>query len=463
MTTAPIEFPEKLQCLFSSKRYIVLYGGRGAGRSWGVARYLLLKGVSTPLTVLCARELQKSIDESVHKVLRTQIENDPPKGLGLREMYDVQRDHIYGPSRTEFSFIGVKNDPNKVRSYEDIDICWVEEGNKVSKASWQVLTPTIRKKGSQIIVTFNPELKTDYTYKTFVTDLLPKAKPVYGEDPESPLFQKILWHETEDTVICMMDYEDNPWFFSDTELAADMEKDKARDEDTWLNVWKGYPRENLDGAIYAKELRRAQIEGRICQVPDEREVPVDTFWDLGKRDQTCIWFIQRVAMQWRVLDYLAGTLQELSYYIKELQRKEYAYGNHFLPHDGAHSKLGMRHTILQQLLQAFPRRVHIVDKHRRSDGINATREVFPQLWFDAENTSEGVDGLRRYRYAIKDGQLSKDPLHDEASDVADALRTFAMSRRNPRESDAEIVIKKLRRPTVSEFAEGMARGLGWME
>ena len=260
-----------------------------------------------------------------------------------------------------------------------------------------------------------------------------------------------------------MDYEDNPWFFSDTELAADMEKDKARDEDTWLNVWKGYPRENLDGAIYAKELRRAQIEGRICQVPYEREVPVDTFWDLGKRDQTCIWFIQRVAMQWRVLDYLAGTLQELSYYIKELQRKEYAYGNHFLPHDGAHSKLGMRHTILQQLLQAFPRRVHIVDKHRRSDGINATREVFPQLWFDAENTSEGVDGLRRYRYAIKDGQLSKDPLHDEASDVADALRTFAMSRRNPRESDAEIVIKKLRRPTVSEFAEGMARGLGWME
>ncbi len=122
-----------------------------------------------------------------------------------------------------------------------------------------------------------------------------------------------------------------------------------RDEDTWLNIWRGFPRQNLDGAVFAKELRKAQTDGRITAVPYDREIPVDTFWDLGFFDQTVVWMAQRVAAQWRVLDCLIVKQTELSAIIKTMQRKEFVYGQHFLPHDGKAKKLGMKHTIQEQL------------------------------------------------------------------------------------------------------------------
>jgi len=455
----PIIFPEKMQCIFLKKRYIVLYGGRGAGRSWGVARSLLVRARAEQLTVLCARELQKSIDESVHKTLKSQIEL-----LGLSESFEVQRDKIYGPLGSEFSFIGIKSDPNKVRSFEGIDICWVEEANKVTKDSWNILTPTIRKKGSQIFITFNPELEEDYTYKNFVTDLLPKAQPVICQDSSSSLFGQILWHETDDTVICKMDYEDNPWFWEDTELPSDMLKVKndPEKEDEYLNVWKGFPKRNLEGAIYAKELRKAERENRICAVPYEREIPVDTYWDLGKADFTCIWFAQRVGMQWRILDFIGARGQELSFFIRELQRKEYIYGTHFLPWDADHAVLGRPHTIATQLRNSFsPKAIRVVAKHKRTDGINAVREMFPQCWFDGVKCRDGISGLRRYKFAVVNGVFSKEPSHD-GSDPADAFRTMAMARRLPRiESDSDLVRKRLSAHVPSD-SDALSSNHGWL-
>src|SRR4051812_25079104 len=99
MTSSPLpslDFPEKMQCLFEPKQFKVLWGGRGAGRSWGCARALLMQGVSKQLRVLCARELQKSISESVHKLLSDQILNDPPYGLGLSKYYTIEQKKIYG-------------------------------------------------------------------------------------------------------------------------------------------------------------------------------------------------------------------------------------------------------------------------------------------------------------------------------------------------------------------------------
>ncbi len=294
-TAIPVEFPEKLQCLFKPKRYKVLYGGRGAGRSWGVARALLLRGQMQSIQVLCARELQISIDESVHKTLSQQITK-----LGLDAFYEIQRDKIIGSNGTVFSFVVIKNNPNKVRSYEGIDIVWVEEANKVSKGSWSVLLPTIRKKGSEIWLTFNPELETDYTYTRFVKDNRNKFSENKNQEGE------VLWRETDDTIVCFMTYRDNPWFASDTELAPDMRKDKERDFDAYMNVWEGQTVQTLEGAVYARELRKAAEEKRICTVPYEPEVGVSTYWDLGRADYTAIWFIQKVAMQWRVLDFYAA-------------------------------------------------------------------------------------------------------------------------------------------------------------
>src|SRR5262245_60232648 len=130
------QFPDKLACLFEPKRYKILYGGRGGAKSWGVARALLILGASRSLRILCAREFQNSIADSVHKLLSDQI-----AALGLAGHYDVLQTAIRGRNGTEFRFEGLRHNVTKIKSYEGVDICWVEEAQSVSKESWDTLIP----------------------------------------------------------------------------------------------------------------------------------------------------------------------------------------------------------------------------------------------------------------------------------------------------------------------------------
>lgn len=392
-------FPEKLQCLFQPKRYKVLWGGRGAGRSWGVARALLIKGMNEPKRVLCARELQNSIDQSVHQLLSDQI-----VALGMTDFYVVERSRIYGKNGTTFNYEGIKNNTTKIKSYEGVDICWVEEANKVSRTSWGILIPTIRKEDSEIWMTFNPELDTDYTYVRFVKQA----------NDEQMFSIKMTWR-------------DNPWF--PAVLQEEMERDKVRDYDHYLNIWEGHCVQMLEGAIYARELRRAQEEGRICSVPYDREIPVDTFWDLGRADQTAIWFAQKVAMQYRVLAYYSNSMFDMTHYLAECQHRGYVYGTFYLPHDAKAKQLGSKRSI-EEIVRQAGYRTMIAPKLSVTDGVNAARLVFPNCWFDEDGCEEGLHALRHYRYKVVDGQLSNDPLHDWASDGADAFRTLAVSLRD---------------------------------
>jgi phage terminase large subunit len=147
--------PPKLQPVRESpSRIKVLYGGRGSSKSWSVARILLEFGTKAKIRVLCAREIQRTISESVHQLLRDQIAE-----LGLDEFYAVTDNAIRGANGTEFYFAGLRSqDAHKLKSYEGVDICWVEEAQVVSKRSWDILLPTIRKPDSEVWVTFNPEL-----------------------------------------------------------------------------------------------------------------------------------------------------------------------------------------------------------------------------------------------------------------------------------------------------------------
>lgn len=435
------EFPEKLQCLFQPMRYKVLYGGRGAGRSWNVARALLLIGTGRAIRVLCCRELQNSIAESVHKVLSDQI-----TALGLDHFYDVQVAKIIGKNGTTFSFEGIKNNAAKIKSYEGIDYCWVEEANKVSKASWDFLDPTIRKEWprnwrelgmakpefeSEIWITFNPELETDYTYKNFVLN-----------PPKNAFVVKMNWR-------------DNPWF--PEVLRKQMLETKERDPDAYLNIWEGNTIQALNGAVYAKELRLAVEEGRIGKVPWDRETPVDTFWDLGRRDHTCIWFAQKVAMQYRVLAYFEGSQEDIHYYLQECQRRPYTYGTFYLPHDGKAKTLGTKRSI-EEIVRASGRVVKVLPRLSKVDGINAARIIFPNCWFDEKNCEMGIERLRHYKFRVIDGQLSKEPLHDENSDGADAFRTLAVAIKGPKKESK--LAEKLER--MREAFQGGEHGLGWM-
>jgi len=339
--------------------------------------------------------VQKSIADSVHHLLETQLPL-----LGLETFYEVQKSTILGLNGTEFIFTGLR-DVASLKSYEAIDICWVEEAQNVSKRSWDILIPTIRKEGSEIWISFNPELDSDETYRRFVLDPPPSAQVV------------------------KINYSDNPWF--PEVLKREMQYLKEKDYDSYLNVWEGHTKQTLDGAIYAKELRDAVQGGRITRVPYDPTKPVHTFWDIGWSDCTSIWFVQAMAFEYRVIDFYQNRQQALGHYIQELQKRGYIYGTDWLPHDANAKQFGSGKSVIE-LMRAAGRNVKLTPQLSIADGINAARTVFPQCYFDESKTADGVNCLRRYRYEVDDnGQFKKTPLHDDASHAADAFRYLAVA------------------------------------
>lgn len=356
----------------------------------------MIQGAASPLRILCAREFQNSITESVHHLLQDQISQ-----LGLDGFYEVQNTTIKGANGSEFVFAGLRNNITKIKSFEGVDRVWVEEAQTVSKSSWETLIPTIRKDGSEIWLTFNPELETDETYQRFVKSPPGDAKVV-----------KINW-------------DDNPWF--PETLRKEKDELKARDPDGYQNIWEGECRVALDGAIYARELRQAQEEGRIRNVPFDASRPVQTFFDLGWADSTSIWFVQTVNNEIRFVDYYANNLMPLSHYISILQSKPYIYGTDWLPHDARAKTLATGRSV-EELMVAAGRKVQIVPNLSISDGINAARTVFNRCYFDEARCADGLQSLRHYRYDVNDtGEYSVRPLHDFHSHAADAFRYCAVA------------------------------------
>lgn len=158
-----VEFPTWAAPLFKPYRYKVLYGGRGSGKSYSVADALLIEGARRPCRVLCAREFQNSLADSVLHLLGERVE-----ALGLGGFYQVQRETILGANGTSFIFKGVRNNVQSIKSMSGLTHLWLEEAQTVSAESWQVLIPTIREPGSEIWVTFNPLKPFDPTYEMFV-------------------------------------------------------------------------------------------------------------------------------------------------------------------------------------------------------------------------------------------------------------------------------------------------------
>lgn len=427
------KFPAKLKFLFQPNRYKVLYGGRGGAKSWSIARSLLLLGMQKKLLILNTREFQNSLDDSVYKILVEQIHS-----LGLSNFYQVQATTIIGANGTSFIFKGLKVNINSVKSFEGTDICWVEEAQTVSKTSWEVLIPTIRKPGSEIWISFNPSLESDETYQRFV------VRP-----PSS-------------AIVCKINYSDNPWL-SD-ELKGEMEDLRNRDPDAFLNVWEGHCRQTLDGAIYAKEIREATEAGRITKVPYDHSKPVSTVWDLGFSDSTSIWIFQSIAFEIRLIDFIQVQQMTVTDILRVLQSRQYLYDMDYLPHDAQAKTLASAGRSIEQMLKAAGRRVKIVPKLSLVDGINAARTIFPQCWFDEANCADGLQCLRHYRYEVDPdtGNFSKNPLHDSNSHAADAFRYLAVSWRDSRQSRGMSQLKPPE-PKISYWGKGKGNvSTGWM-
>lgn len=195
---APLEvkvrIPEAFDFLFDPPlgelRYRGAYGGRGSAKSWQVARALLIHGAQQKLRILCAREFQSSIADSVHKLLQDQM-----AAVGLTGFYTVTQRSIIGENGTEFLFKGLRLDVEEIKSTEGIDVCWIEEAQRVSDNSWTVLIPTIRKDGSEIWLTWNTGLETDPTHQRFVVNPPPRAAIRFVTFQDNPFLPQVLDEE----------------------------------------------------------------------------------------------------------------------------------------------------------------------------------------------------------------------------------------------------------------------------
>ncbi|MGH8032706.1 MAG: PBSX family phage terminase large subunit [Luteimonas sp.] len=208
-----LQLPVKLLPILQPRRFKVLHGGRGGAKSHTVAQVLLMRSMQHKLRILCVREVQKSLAQSSKRVLEDYIER-----LGLSAYFAItkkEEDSITCLlTGSTFSFSGLKDyTADSIKSWEGCDIVWVEEAHSVSANSWNVLIPTIRKAGSEIWITFNPDQADDYVYLRFVVNTDPNA-----------------W-------VCEINWRDNPWFGS--EMDDERRQLKAVNDDLYQHVWEG--------------------------------------------------------------------------------------------------------------------------------------------------------------------------------------------------------------------------------
>jgi len=394
--TEPLaDFPKKLQFLFEKHRYKVAYGGRGSGKSWSMARALLLQASNKPLRILCAREIQRSIKQSVHTLLNDQIQ-----ALGLGPLYEVLETEIRSRSGSSFSFTGLAtNTVESIKSFEGCDVVWIEEAQTVSKKSWDILIPTIRKPNSEIWVSFNPNIDTDDTYKRFVVETPDNAKVV------------------------KVNYTDNPWFPEVLEIER---QHSLKTNPDYANIWEGDCKAAVDGAIYSNEIREAQEGNRITTVPYDPMLKVHVVFDLGFNDSMAIILCQRGVSDIRIIKYIEDNHRTLDSFSSEIRSLNYNWGTMFLPHDGKSRdyKSGLS---AEDIMRKQGWTVRIVPVSSIESGIKIARMHFHKCYFD-KSTQRLLECLKNYKRSINSSTNEPGaPLHDEYSHGADAFRYMATS------------------------------------
>ena len=395
-----IEVPKEFKVLFnldSDLRHIVLYGGRASGKSTSVALSLLVLGMNKKLRILCTREVQNSIADSVHKLLSDLISKYK------LNTWEVQKDIIRNKQTgSEIFFKGLHNNSQSIKSIEGIDIVWVEEAQSVSADSINTLVPTIRKAGSRLIWTFNRLTENDPVWELIVkkADDRTFVQRINSDAIESLLSKEII-EEREKMRI------DNPEMFE--------------------HVWLGEPMTAKTGSVFGKQLAQARNEGRVTKVPYDASTGVYTAWDLGIGDSTVIWFFQVVGREIHFIDHYEGSNEDLGHYISYIQNKPYQYTTHFLPHDSKARELQTGMTRVEFFNNHGIYNIEVLRPTNFSLGQDdidlVARPKFSLCWFDEEKCQRGLECLRAYHYEYDDKNklLRNKPEHDWSSHSSSAF------------------------------------------
>ena len=183
----------------------------------------------------------------------------------------------------------------------------------------------------------------------------------------------------------------------------------------------------VKGAYYGKLIEQAEKDDRVGDFPWDPKEKVETWWDLGVRDNMVIWFVQRNANRVKVIDFYMSSGVGLSHYIKILNDKPYTYSRHIAPHDISVKELGTGQTRLKTAAD-LGLRFRVAPKLSLSEGIDAVRNLLPICYFDAKKCKRGIEALSLYRtdYDAAAQTFKPTPIHDWTSHPADAFRTGAV-------------------------------------
>lgn len=309
-----IKTPDAFVPLVAPMRYKGAHGGRGSGKSHFFAELALDVCLANGLRVVCIREIQNSIKDSVRQLLVDKIEK-----FKVGHLFDVTRDEIRGHNGSLIVFRGM-NDANaeNIKSLEGFHVAWVEEAQTLSQRSLDLLRPTIRQEGSEIWFSWNPRNRSD-PVDEFLRDKPP----------------------TNATVI-KVTYADNPWL-PDT-LEQEMLADRARDPEKAVHIWDGGYEVAPKGNYYGLELAEAENAGRMTDLLIDPALPVHTAWDLGISGNMTTWLFQVAMGQFRWIDYHEYAEPGLPHAASILREKQnerkFVWGTHLWPHDGSSKDIG---------------------------------------------------------------------------------------------------------------------------
>lgn len=449
MATLEVQTPEWAVPLLQPSRFKAIRGGRGGGKSHERAEAVVLRclgpnkldksGERRPTRIVCIREVQNSIKESVRQLIIDKINK-----LGLSHMFEVLEAEIRGPYDSLIIFKGMQaHNAANIKSLEGFDVAWVEEAQTFSQYSLDLLIPTLRKEYadgtmSELWFTWNTRFETDPVDQFF-----------FGNSPEAKG-----WKRPTDAIIVECQWYDNPWL--NKALIQSKDDMYASDPEKAENIWGGGYERVTAGAYYASQIANLERTGRIGDYPyDPALGPVYTSWDLGVADYTSIWFWQVHEVSGtpraRVIDYFefSGFGAEdivrsaMPEYTPDIQDRVtayaeigrdvgYKYQRHFLPHDTKVREWGGNAVERIQVLNKLGIPAAQMFKgvqNNDADRIEAVRSTLPLCEFNAVSRVQiGLSRLRRYQKKINQ-QLGyyMGPLHDQNSHAADAFGEFCIN------------------------------------
>lgn len=395
-----VDVPRKLTPLLAPARYKGAYGGRGGAKSHFFAEQIIVRCLAGGCRVVCIREVQNSIKDSVRQLLVDKIAK-----LGVQAMFSVLESEIRGPHGSLIIFKGMQSyNADNIKSLESYDIAWVEEAHTLSQHSLDMLRPTMRKTGSELWFSWNPRHKTD------AVDAFFRKNPPAG------------------AVSVFINWRDNPWF--PAELRRDMEHDFEVDPDKAEHVWNG-AYGSSEGAILARWVNKADRDGRIHDgvVFDPNGAAVELSCDLGFRDTAGWWYWQKKLGGFSVLAYDGDSGLDADDWIPRIQLRLNEMGitrlgRIWLPHDARAKTFQSKHTTVERFIAAFgAERIGVVPQSRKSDQISAARAVVQRCEFNRTRCDEGLDGLLAWEFEFNPdlNVFSKEPLHNWASHPSDAF------------------------------------------